>query len=72
MYAKIGREFPFSEDVYKRQVDSIANSKKDPEEEVLEGMQEDVYSFGNTDYTSGFWTAFSKYYVCLLYTSRCV
>ena len=24
-------------------VDSIANSKKDPEEEVLEGMQEDVY-----------------------------
>lgn len=44
-------------------VDSIADSKKDPEEEILEGMQEDVYSFGNTDYTSGFWTAFSKYYV---------
>lgn len=44
-------------------VDSIADSKKDPEEEVLEGMQEDVYSFGNTDYTSGFWSAFSKYYV---------
>lgn len=43
-------------------VDSIADSKKEPEE-VLEGMQEDVYSFGNTDYTSGFWTAFSKYYV---------
>ena len=44
-------------------VDSIADSKKEPEEKVLEGMQEDVYSFGNTDYTSGFWTAFSKYYV---------
>lgn len=44
-------------------VDSIANSKKEPEEEILEGMQEDVYSFGNTDYTSGFWSAFSKYYV---------
>ena len=44
-------------------VDSIADSKKEPEEEVLEGMQEDVYSFGNTDYTSGFWIAFSKYYV---------
>mgnify|MGYP001313446076 FL=1 len=44
-------------------VDSIADSKKEPEEEVLEGMQEDVYSFGNADYTSGFWTAFSKYYV---------
>lgn len=43
--------------------DSIANSKEEPEEEILEGMQEDVYSFGNTDYTSGFWTAFSKYYV---------
>ena len=27
-------------------VDSIADSKKEPEEEVLEGMQEDVYSFG--------------------------
>lgn len=33
------------------------------EEEVLEGMMEDVYSFGNTDFSSGFWTAFSKYYV---------
>ena len=33
------------------------------EEEVLEGMMEDVYSFGNTDYTSGWWTSFSKYYV---------
>ena len=44
-------------------VDSIADSKKEPEEEVLEGMQEDVYSFGNADYTSGFWPAFSKYYV---------
>lgn len=26
-------------------------------------MLEDVYTFGNTDFTSGFWTAFSKYYV---------
>lgn len=33
------------------------------EEEVLEGMQEDVYSIGNTDFSSGWWTAFSKYYV---------
>lgn len=44
-------------------VDSIADSKKDPEEEILEGMQEDVYTIGNTDYTSGWWAAFSKYYV---------
>ncbi len=33
------------------------------EEEVLEGMMEDVYTFGNTDFSSGWWTAFSKYYV---------
>ena len=33
------------------------------EEEVLEGMMEDVYTIGNTDYSSGWWTAFSKYYV---------
>lgn len=45
-------------------VDSIANEQnKGDEEEVLEGMQEDVYSIGNTDFTSGFWSAFSKYYV---------
>lgn len=33
------------------------------EEEVLEGMMEDVYTIGSTDYSSGWWTAFSKYYV---------
>ncbi len=26
-------------------------------------MQEDVYTIGKTDFSSGFWTAFSKYYV---------
>lgn len=44
-------------------VDSIANSKTNTDDEVLEGMQEDVYTIGSTDYTSGWWTAFSKYYV---------
>lgn len=45
-------------------VESIANEQnKGDKEEVLEGMQEDVYSIGNTDFTSGFWSAFSKYYV---------
>ncbi len=44
-------------------IQEIEDSKKDPEEEVLEGMQEDVYTIGSTDFTSGFWTAFSKYYV---------
>lgn len=43
-------------------VDSIANSNK-TEDEVLEGMQEDVYTIGSTDYSSGFWTVFSKDYV---------
>ncbi|WP_294559014.1 bacterial Ig-like domain-containing protein [uncultured Bacteroides sp.] len=44
-------------------IQEIEDSKKQPEEEVLEGMQEDVYTIGNTDFTSGFWSAFSKYYV---------
>lgn len=44
-------------------IQEIEDSKKQPEEEVLEGMQEDVYTIGNTDYTSGWWAAFSKYYV---------
>ena len=44
-------------------IQEIEDSKKEPEDEILEGMQEDVYTIGNTDFTSGFWTAFSKYYV---------
>lgn len=45
-------------------IQEIEDSKKDPqEEEELEGMLEDVYTVGNTDYSSGFWQAFSKYYV---------
>jgi len=43
-------------------IDSIENAKGTPQEEVLEGMEEDVYTFGNTDYTSGWWASFSKYY----------
>lgn len=46
-------------------IQEIEDSKKQPEEEVLEGMQEDVYTIGNTDYTSGWWSTFSKYYVVL-------
>lgn len=44
-------------------IQEIEDSKKEPEDEVLEGMQEDVYTIGNTDFTSVFWAAFSKYYV---------
>lgn len=51
-----------SPDWIKDKVDSINNAKQ-PHEEVLEGMQEDVYTIGKTDFSSGFWTAFSKYYV---------
>ena len=44
-------------------IQEIEDSKEPPEEEVLEGMQEDVYTIGNEDYTSGWWSSFSKYYV---------
>ncbi|WP_291562914.1 hypothetical protein [Bacteroides sp.] len=43
-------------------VQEIEDSNKQ-EEEVLEGMMEDVYTIGKTDYSSGWWSAFSKYYV---------
>ncbi len=42
-------------------VDSIANANKGGEEE-LEGMMEDVYTIGATDFSTGWWAAFSKYY----------
>ena len=51
-----------SPDWIKDKIDSINNAKQ-PHEEVLEGMQEDVYTIGKTDFSSGFWSAFSKYYV---------
>lgn len=46
-------------------IDSIANagSTSSTEVEELEGQMEDVYTIGETDYSSGWWTAFSKYYV---------
>lgn len=46
-----------------QKIDSIEKSKNSNEQEPLVGMQEDVYSFGATDFTSGFWQSFSKYYV---------
>ena len=46
-----------------QKIDSINKSKQDTGEEVLVGMQEDVYSVGAKDFTSGFWQQFSKYYV---------
>lgn len=46
-----------------QKIDSIENTKNADGEEPLVGMQEDVYSFGATDFSSGFWQEFSKYYV---------
>ena len=34
-----------------------------PKVEVLENQMDDVYTTGNSDFSSGFWSAFSKYYV---------
>lgn len=50
-----------SPDWLSEKVDSIANSQNSGDEE-LEGMMEDVYTIGSTDYSTGFWTVFSKYY----------
>lgn len=45
-------------------IQEIEDSKNDNQDEiVLEGMMEDVYTIGSTDYTSGWWVDFSKYYV---------
>ena len=41
--------------------DSIANTKGSSEE-VIEGLEEDVYTIGATDYTTGWWAVFTKYY----------
>ena len=51
-----------SPDWLSEKIDSIEKSKGSTEE-VLVGMNEDVYTVGNTDFSSGFWTSFSKYYL---------
>ena len=50
-----------SPDWISEKIDSIEKANQSTEE-VLVGMNEDVYTVGNTDFSSGFWTAFSKYY----------
>ena len=42
-------------------VDSI-NANKGSDDEELEGMMEDVYTIGATDFSTGWWAQFSKYY----------
>ena len=44
-------------------IDSIANAKSQGgDEEEIEGMEEDVYTIGATDFSTGWWAVFSKYY----------
>ena len=43
--------------------DSIAAEKaKNAGNDVIEGLEEDVYTIGATDYSTGWWAQFSKYY----------
>ena len=54
----------YSPEWLQQRVDSIAAANADKNTVAeLEGMMEDVYTIGNTDFTSGFWASFSKYYV---------
>ena len=43
--------------------DSIAAARAANQgSDVIEGLEEDVYTIGATDYTTGWWAVFSKYY----------
>ena len=50
-----------SPDWLSEKIDSIEKANQSTEE-VLVGMNEDVYTVGNTDFSSAFLTSFSKYY----------
>lgn len=50
-----------SPDWLSEKIDSIEKANQSTEE-VLVGMNEDVYTVGNTDFSSPFFTSFSKYY----------
>ncbi len=53
-----------SPDWLSSKADSIAAEKVKNQggDEIIEGMQEDVYTIGATDYSTGWWAQFSKYY----------
>lgn len=53
-----------SPDWISSKADSIAaeKAKNQGGEDVIEGLQEDVYTVGATDYSTGWWATFSKYY----------
>ena len=53
-----------SPDWISAKADSIAaeKAKNQGGEDVIEGLEEDVYTVGATDYSTGWWAVFSKYY----------
>ena len=51
-----------SPDWISEKIDSINAAKNAGNEEQWTDLNEDVYTIGNTDFTSGWWSAFSKYY----------
>jgi hypothetical protein len=51
-----------SPDWLSSKADSIAKNKSQGGDEVIEGLEEDVYTIGATDYSSGWWAVFTKYY----------
>ena len=53
-----------SPDWLSSKADSIAaeKAKNQGGDDVIEGMEEDVYTVGATDYSTGWWAQFSKYY----------
>ena len=53
-----------SPDWLSSKADSIAaeKAKNQGGDEIIEGMQEDVYTIGATDFSTGWWAQFSKYY----------
>ena len=51
-----------SPDWLSQKVDSIKNAKGNGDPDDIEGLEEDVYTIGATDFSSGWWAVFSKYY----------
>ena len=53
-----------SPDWISAKADSIAaeKAKNQGGDDVIEGLEEDVYTVGATDYSTGWWAVFSKYY----------
>ena len=52
-----------SPDWLSSKADSIAAEKaKNQGSDVIEGLEEDVYTIGATDFSTGWWAQFSKYY----------